>query len=78
MEGAAHTCSGSGTFLAAEAHGSEELEPIMELARFNVQVQSVIRGVDEAQVRERLTPLMTELLNDDLVDWVDFTVEARP
>jgi hypothetical protein len=72
----AHTCAGSGTFLAAEAHFAGEVDEIMEQwPRFGVAVNFQVRALDEAMVRDKLTALVTSILSDDQVEHSDFTIQ---
>lgn len=75
-EGAAHTCGGSGTYLAAEAHGAGAVEIAEESGwpRWRVTMHLQMRRPDEASVRERLTGLVADLLDDDLVESADFAL----
>lgn len=77
QEGAAHTCPGSGSFRAEEAYGAGAVVDVLELDRFAVRLELMVRAIGEPQAREHLVRLAEDLLNDDLVDWVDFTIEQR-
>lgn len=74
--GAPHTCAGSGTFRAEEAYGADAVIAVDELQRFGVRLELRIHAVDEHGARERLTALCEQLLNDDAIAWVDFSIEA--
>ena len=67
-EGYAHVCAGSGTYVAAEAYDADAVNELMETwPYFTVAVNFKMRAADEAMVRDKLTPLVGVLLNDDLV-----------
>lgn len=75
VEGALHTCAGSGTYVAAEAHVAGEVDEIsLDWTRFQVTLHFQVRALDESMVREKLTPLVSSLLSDDLVENADFSV----
>ena len=80
VSGAQHTCPGSGTWKAAEAHLAGEVDEIsLDWNRFGVHLNFQVRAVDESMVREKLTGLVTELLSDDLVEHADFSItELEP
>jgi hypothetical protein len=75
-EGATHTCPGSGTYVAAEAHGLDQVEIAEESAwpRFQVTVNLRMRAPDELTARQRLTGFVSGLLSDDLVEDSDLTI----
>ena len=76
--GYAHTCAGSGTFLAAEAHASGEVDAIEQgWPRFKVDVALFIRAADEKMAREKLTPMVEAILSDDSAEQAEFTVTAE-
>lgn len=76
--GLVHRCGGSGTFLAAEAHAAGEVDEIAETwPIFATRLSFRMRGADEHMVRERLTPLVAALLEDDMVLECEFTIEAE-
>ena len=74
-QGYAHTCAGSGTYVAAEAYDAEAVAEI-EAAwpYFHVDINFNMRGQDDRMVREKLTPLVSALLEDDTVEAADFAV----
>ena len=75
-QGYAHTCAGSGTYVAAEAHVAEQVEQISaDWPRFDVHMNFQIRSLDERMVRDKLIPLVSALLEDDLVEHSDFVVK---
>ena len=72
----AHTCPESGTWLAAEGHAAgEELDPT--LGYYSVSLHFRIRALDEQHAREKLTGLVSELLDDDLVEAADLFVQVE-
>ncbi len=74
--GLAHTCAGSGTFLAAEAYDADAVAELAEQwPRFDVAVQFQARAADEDMIRTKLTNLVTALLQDDLVEHSNFTIK---
>lgn len=74
-QGYAHTCAGSGTFVAAEVHVAEDIETLaQDWPYFDAKLSFRTRAADEQMVREKLNPLVTALLDDDLVEWGEFTV----
>lgn len=74
-EGVPHTCPGSGTFLAAEAHDSGEIEATAEAwPNWEATIHLHLRAPDEHGARKHLTGLMTELLDDALVTDLDFAL----
>lgn len=74
--GAPHTCPGSGTFLAAEAHDSGEIEAQTEAwPNWLATIHLHLRAPDEHEARRHLTHLMGELLDDALVTELDFAIE---
>lgn len=76
--GFAHTCSGSGTFLAAEAHMSGQIEEIAkDWPTWYIDLRFHMRGVDERMIREKLTPLVESLLSDELVDSSNFSIKPQ-
>lgn len=76
VEGATHTCGGSGTFLAAEAHGAGavEIAEESEWPRYEVTMHLRLRQPDEDAVRARLTRMVGDLLDDDLIESADFAL----
>lgn len=75
VEGVPHTCPGSGTFLAAEAHDSGELEATAEAwPNWQATIHLHLRAPDEQSARGHLTTLMAELLDDALVVELDFAL----
>jgi hypothetical protein len=77
-DGLAHTCAGSGTYLAAEGYDAGMVEEITAAwPLFEVNLKFVMQAADEQMVREKMTPLVEGLLRDDLTQWGDFTVAAR-
>ena len=74
--GAPHTCAGSGTFRAEEAYGADAVVAVETLQPFGVRIELRVHAVDEHACRERLTALCEQLLNDDAIAWVDFSIEA--
>lgn len=78
-QGYAHTCAGSGTYVAAEAHVAGQIEEIStDWPRFDVTLHFQIRSADETMVRDKLIPLVTALLEDELVEHSDFSVALQP
>jgi len=76
VAGATHTCAGSGTFLAAEAHDSGEVEEQAEAwPSFQSTIHLRLRAPDERDARGALTKLMEELLDDPLVTDLDFSIQ---
>lgn len=75
VEGASHTCPGSGTFLAAEAHDSGEIEATAEAwPNWQATIHLHLRAPDEPEARRCLTGLMGALLDDALVTELDFAL----
>lgn len=70
-----HCCAGSGTFLAAEAHDSGELEPLDTLPVFRADFQLRLRALDEPACRVMLTELVRELLDADSVLDIELTIQ---
>lgn len=78
VEGAAHTCPESGTFVAAEAHASGEIEELAEpWPNWDCSISLHLRAPDEQSAREHLTRLMGELLDDALAVEVAFSIMER-
>lgn len=74
-EGGPHTCPDSGTFLAAEAHDSGEIEAKAEAwPNWEATIHLHLRAPTEQVAREHLTHLMGELLDDALVTELDFAL----
>lgn len=74
-QGLTHTCPGSGTFLAAEAHVAGEVEEIAEAwPTWEVRIGLRLRAPDQDAARSHLTHLMRELLDDALVQGLDFAL----
>jgi len=72
---ATHTCAGSGTFLAAEAHASGEVEAMAEAwPTYEATIHLRLRAPEEEDARRGLTKLMEELLDDALVTELDFSI----
>ena len=75
-DGYAHTCAGSGTYVAAEAYDADAVaERMAAWPRFDVEIHFQVRGADDAMVREKLLPLVSAILNDDLVEHSNFTIK---
>lgn len=75
--GAAHTCPDSGTFLAAEAHVAGEVEEIAQAwPTWEARIGLRLRAADEGAAREHLTRLMGDLLDDALVEGLEFSMWA--
>lgn len=73
--GYAHTCAGSGTFVAAEAHVAGQVDEISaDWPRFTVAINCTMRALDEHMVKDKLIPLVQALLKDDTVEQSDFSV----
>lgn len=76
VEGAVHTCPESGTFVAAEAHDSGEIEATAEAwPNWQATIHLHLRAPDEQVARQHLTGLMGGLLDDALVAELDFALE---
>lgn len=76
VEGATHTCPGSGTFLAAEAHDSGEIEAeAVAWPNWQATIHLHLRAPLEEVARQHLTGLMGALLDDALVESLDFALE---
>ena len=75
--GWAHTCAGSGTFIAAEAHVEGEVDEVEVWPRFDVGLSFEVAALDDDGVRVRLNQLIALLLDDDQVDKVEFTIRPR-
>lgn len=74
-QGYAHTCAGSGTYVAAEVHVEEDIAEIsVDWARFDVHINCRMRGLDETMVKDKLIPVVSALLSDELVEHSDVTV----
>jgi hypothetical protein len=75
VEGVPHTCSDSGTWLAAEAHDSGELEAQAEAwPNWQATIHLHLRAPDEPEARRSLTGLMGVLLDDPYVSELDFAL----
>jgi hypothetical protein len=75
-EGVPHTCPDSGTFLAAEAHDSGEIEATAEAwPNWQATIHLHLRAADDQVARQHLTALMAVLLDDALVSGLDFALE---
>lgn len=78
VEGATHTCPESGTFLAAEAHDSGEIEATAEAwPSWDVTIHLHLRAPDEQAARSHLQGLMGALLDDALAVELDFALSER-
>lgn len=77
VEGAVHTCPGSGTFVAAEAYGADAvtIAEESEWPRWRVTLHFNMRHPDEDSVRSQLVGLVSDLLSDDLVESADFALK---
>jgi hypothetical protein len=76
VPGTTHTCPGSGTFLAAEAHDSGEIEAAAGAwPNWQATIHLHLRAPDEQVARQHLTGLMGVLLDDALVAELDFALE---
>lgn len=74
-EGFTHSCEGSGTFRAAEAHVAGAVEEITAgWPRFEVTLHLRMVALDEDAARHALGDLVTPLLSDDLVEQADFSI----
>lgn len=74
-QGFAHVCAGSGTYLAAEGHEAGQVEePSVDWPRFDVHITFQIRALDKPMVRDKLIPLVTELLKDNAVEHSNFSI----
>lgn len=79
--GLPHTCAGSGTWKAAEAHSAGAVDALEEgWPVFLVDIQLRVRSLEEVLVREKLTELVSKLLDDDQVESAHFSIrqEAEP
>lgn len=77
-EGLVHTCEGSGTFVAAEAHDSGEVEAIAEgYPYWTIALGILLRAPDEQEARKTVAPLVEALLDDALVESIEFSVAGR-
>lgn len=75
--GVRHTCAGSGTFRADEAHASGAVEEIAEAwPYFVADLNFKIRALDEDMARHKLTDLVHQLLEDDQVE--EAVISVRP
>lgn len=76
VEGAAHSCPGSGTFLAAEAHVAGEVDEIAEAwPRFQATMHLRLAAPDEETARRSLTHFVRQVLDDGTVDEADFALQ---
>lgn len=76
--GIGHTCAGSGTWKAAEAHAAGAVDAIEQAwPIFQTDLQLRVRGLDEDIVRSKLRALMSQLLDDDQVIEVLFTIRQE-
>ena len=66
----------SGALTAQAAHEAGAVQEIVRLPHFDVEIHFTIEGDDEADVKEKLVPLVTDLLTDDSVLDAAFTVTA--
>lgn len=75
--GAEHTCPGSGTFLAAEAHVAGEVEEIAAAwPRWQATVHLRLAAPDEEAARQSLTHFVRDVMEDGAVDELDFSIQA--
>ena len=74
--GLVHTCPDSGTWLAAEAHDAGEHD-VASLGVYNVSLHFRIRSLDEQLARHKLTGLVSDLLDDDMVESADFFINEE-
>jgi hypothetical protein len=75
VEGAAHTCPGSGTFVAAEAYAADEVERLAETwPNWRATIHVTLRAPDEAAARQTLTEWARQVMADDLVWGFDFAM----
>jgi hypothetical protein len=76
IEGATHSCPGSGTFLAAEAHVAGEVDEIAEAwPRFEATMHLRLAAPDEETARRSLTHFVREVLEDGAVVEADFALQ---
>lgn len=76
VEGATHTCPGSGTFVAAEAHVAAELDEIAEAwPRWRATLHLILAAPDEDTARRSLTHFVRSVLDDGTVEGADFALE---
>lgn len=74
--GYVHTCAGSGTFRAAEAYTSDAVDEITAAwPAFDVEIHFRARALNEKMVRDKMLPLVTSMLDDDLVEHSNFTIK---
>lgn len=76
VEGATHTCPGSGTFLAAEAHVAGEVDEIArDWPRFQATMHLRLAAPDEETARRTLTHFVQTVFDDGSVDEADFALQ---
>jgi hypothetical protein len=74
--GYVHTCPGSGTFLAAEAHVAGEVDEIAATwPTFRATLHLELAAPDEETARRSLTHFVRELLDDGTVVGADFALD---
>lgn len=71
--GLEHTCPQSGTWLAQEGRDAGEDTPV-SLGSYSVSLHFRIRATDELAARQKLTGLVADLLDDDLVQTAEVFV----
>jgi hypothetical protein len=77
VAGARHSCPGSGTFLAAEAHVAGEVDEIAAAwPRWQATVHLRLAAPDEEAARQSLTHFVRDVMADGAVDELDFAIEA--
>lgn len=76
VEGVPHSCPGSGTFLAAEAHVAEEVDEIAEAwPHWQATLHLRLAAPDEDTARRSLTHFVRQVLDDGSVYEADFALE---
>ncbi len=74
-QGYAHSCAGSGTFLAAEAHIAGEVDEIAQAwPRFKITIGFRLRALDEQHARDKISGLAAGVLSDDDVEDAEFAI----
>lgn len=71
--GLVHVCADSGTWLAAEGH-AEGYDDVPSLGHYTVSMKFRVHAPDELKAREKLSGLVAVLLDDDLVEGVEFVI----
>lgn len=75
--GLTHSCPESGVWLAAEGRAEGfDVDPSFGL--FTVSMTFRVRAQSELRAREKLSGLVGSLLDDDLVEGVEFVITEQP